>query len=378
MISPKKPDDQKIRLFLCGDVMTGRGIDQVLPYPSNPSLHEPYVKDAREYVRFAEKTSGAILCPVDFDYVWGDALEELERAAPDVRVANLETSITQRSHPWVGKSVTYRMNPKNALCLLRAHIDCVALANNHVLDYGYSGLSETLQSLQKIEVQYAGAGKNVEEARRPAVLSVPEKGRVLFFAYCTLDGGVPKDWAATENRPGVNLLQDYSKQTVKRIHNQVKRFKKRGDLVVFSVHYGQNWGYSIEADPTTFFHELIDDAGVDLVYGHSSHHVKGIEVYGGKLILYGCGDFLNDYAGIGGYEKFRGDISLMYFSDADAGTGNLVSLRMVPMLTKSFQKRCPQTNDVAWLESVLNREGEKMGTRVNLTEEGSFSLQWKL
>ena len=93
--SPQADDKTRLlNLFLCGDVMTGRGIDQILPHPGNPQLHEPYIRDARDYVRLAERTNGAVKRPVEFDYPWGDALAELERVMPDVRVINLETAIT--------------------------------------------------------------------------------------------------------------------------------------------------------------------------------------------------------------------------------------------------------------------------------------------
>lgn len=85
-----------ITIFMCGDVMTGRGIDQVLPYPGNPQIHEPYVRDARRYVKPAEAANGPITKPVNFAYIWGDALEILERMAPDVKIINLETSITEQ------------------------------------------------------------------------------------------------------------------------------------------------------------------------------------------------------------------------------------------------------------------------------------------
>lgn len=81
-----------MRLFLCGDVMTGRGIDQALPHPVNPALYESYIRDARDYVHLAEKANGPIRRPVTFDYVWGDALPELERARVDLRILNLETA----------------------------------------------------------------------------------------------------------------------------------------------------------------------------------------------------------------------------------------------------------------------------------------------
>ncbi len=99
----------EIGLFLCGDVMLGRGVDQILPYPGDPALYEPWVRDARDYVKLAEDAHGPVSRPVGFDYVWGDALEELRNAAPDVRIVNLETSITRCGAPWPGKAIHYRM-----------------------------------------------------------------------------------------------------------------------------------------------------------------------------------------------------------------------------------------------------------------------------
>src|SRR6478672_12806692 len=128
--------NQAICVFFCGDVMTGRGIDQILPYPGNPVLYESYVRDAREYVAIAEAVNGPIPRPVDFAYIWGDALEELDRAGTDLRIVNLETSITVNEEGWLNKPVHYRMNPANVGCITAARIDCCSLANNHMLDWG--------------------------------------------------------------------------------------------------------------------------------------------------------------------------------------------------------------------------------------------------
>ncbi len=92
-----------ITLFMCGDVMTGRGIDQVLAHPSDPTLHGPYLKSALGYVKLAETANGPIDYPVPFSYAWGDAIKELDRRAPDVRIVNLETSITTSNDFWEGK-----------------------------------------------------------------------------------------------------------------------------------------------------------------------------------------------------------------------------------------------------------------------------------
>ncbi len=125
-----------MRLFLCGDVMTGRGIDQALSHPVNPILYEPYVRDAREYIALAEKANGPIPRPLSVDYIWGDALRELERAGVDLRIANLETAVTSAQTPWPEKGIHYRMHPQNIGCLTSAKISACALANNHVLDWG--------------------------------------------------------------------------------------------------------------------------------------------------------------------------------------------------------------------------------------------------
>ncbi|MFP3607435.1 CapA family protein, partial [Paraburkholderia sp. SIMBA_053] len=89
--------------------------------------------------------------------------------------------------------------------------------------------------------------------------------------------------------------------------------RQAADIVIVSIHWGENFDFDIPTSQRYFAHELIDSAGADLVHGHSSHHVKGIELYRGKLVLYGAGDFINDYEGIGGQEAFRSDLALMYF-----------------------------------------------------------------
>lgn len=367
---------QHLRLFLCGDVMTGRGIDQVLPHPSDPHLYESYVRDARRYVEIAEAVNDPIPRPVELSYIWGDALKELERVAPDVRIINLETSITQSEDCWQGKGINYRMHPKNIPCITSAGIDCCVLANNHVLDWGYAGLEETLQTLHDANVQTAGAGRSEEEAKAPAVLDVANKGRVIVLSMGMESSGISWDWSATENRPGVNLLSDLSNSAVGKIREQLQAIKRPRDIVLVSIHWGGNWGYDITREQIHFAHQLIDDAGVDVVHGHSSHHAKGIEVYHDKPILYGCGDFINDYEGIGGYESYRDDLTLMYFVNMDPVTGKLVELKMIPMQIRQFRLNYASEKDAQWLKNTLHREGRQFDTRVEINPDGSLVLQW--
>src|SRR5680860_938222 len=109
--------DHSLSIFLCGDVMTGRGIDQILPYSVKPKLYEPYVKDARDYLYLAELKNGRFKYPVSFSNIWGDALEVWKKMSPSIKIVNLETSLTVHNSPWPGKGINYRMHPKNAKVL---------------------------------------------------------------------------------------------------------------------------------------------------------------------------------------------------------------------------------------------------------------------
>lgn len=368
----------RIRLFLCGDVMTGRGIDQILPHPGDPHLYERASSSATLYVELAEAVNGPIPYPVTYSYIWGDALEILEEKEPDLRIINLETAITSSMEYWPGKGINYRMSPENAPCLASADIDICALANNHVIDWGYSGLEDTLETLKNLGIASAGAGKNSAEAEEPAILKGERGGRVILFSLGMGSSGIPSEWRAERDRPGVFRINLFSaKEALASIRRRVERIKRPGDIAVASIHWGKNWGYQVQRSHRGFACSLIDEAGIDLVHGHSSHHPKGIEVYQGHLILYGCGDFINDYEGISGYEEYRSELSLMYFPELDRSSGVLKSLTMVPTRMRRFQVKRASPEETEWLVSLFRRIGKVWQTDVALQEKGYLSLQWK-
>jgi len=363
------------KLFLCGDVMTGRGIDQILPHPSDPLIYEPYARSAGAYVVLAEAAHGPLPRGADFTYIWGDVLEELQIMAPDMNIINLETSVTKSDDFWKGKGINYRMHPDNIPCLTVAGIDCCALANNHVLDWGYAGLVETMTTLEQVGIGYAGAGRNRAAAEAPAILRLNDDGRVLVFGFGTETCGIPVRWAASTQEPGINLIRDYSDTTVRSIAEWVRKYKESGDIAIASIHWGENWGYDVSMEERIFAHNLIDRADIDLIHGHSSHHVKGIEVYRDKLILYGCGDFLNDYEGISGYEEFRADLGLMYFALIDRLSGCLLELTMTPTQIKHFKVNRAAKSDAQWLQDLLNREGKAFDTATAMYDEERLLLR---
>ncbi|MGZ3748178.1 MAG: CapA family protein [Pseudobdellovibrionaceae bacterium] len=368
-----------LSLFLCGDVMIGRGIDQILPHPVNAKIHEDYLKNAIEYVSLAEKINGPIPRPVDFSYIWGEALNELDRVNPQVRIINLETSLTT-SEEWEPKGINYRLHPRNAPTLAAAKIQACALANNHILDWGEKGLMESLSTLQELGIKTAGAGRTLAEAEAPAIINLALKqgeGRLLLFSMATESSGVPSHWGAEPQKGGVHLLPDLSMKTMSSIRNQVQRWKRDRDIVIASIHWGGNWGYSIPSGHSSFARGLIAEAGVDLVHGHSSHHIQRLEVFKDKLIIYGCGDFINDYEGIRGHEEYRGDLPVMFFPTLEIGTGKLLVLRLVPLHMKRFRLERASREDVLWLRGVLNREGKKGGTSFELEADSSLHMSFE-
>jgi poly-gamma-glutamate capsule biosynthesis protein CapA/YwtB (metallophosphatase superfamily) len=366
--------DRLATIFLCGDVMTGRGIDQLLPHPSDPRIYERFVSDARTYVELAEDVNGPIPRPVEPSYIWGDALAELQQVAPDARIVNLETSVTVSGEPWP-KGINYRMHPANVGCLAAAGIDVCVLANNHVLDYGYSGLVETLETLDRAGLKTTGAVRTLAEARWPAVVDLADDSRVVIHGLGTETSGIPPSWAAAEERPGVDVLFDLSDATAAVIEERVREVKQSQDVTIASIHWGTNWGYDVPREHIRFAHRLID-SGVDIVHGHSSHHPRPIEVYQNRLILYGCGDFINDYEGIGGYEQYRADLVLMYFATLNPASGDLVRLRITPMQIRKMRLHRAAPRDVRWLTNRLARISMGFGSWLERAEDRSLLLHW--
>ena len=354
--------------------MTGRGVDQILPSPGKPELHEAFVKNASGYVRLAERANGPIPKPVDCRYVWGEALEVWKTACLDIGIVNLETSITISDEFWPAKGIHYRMQPGNLPCITAASIDCCVLANNHVLDFGYAGLTETLLSLRRARVPTAGAGENIDAACSPARIPVDDKGRVLMFGFADRSSGVPRSWRAGEHRAGVNLLRDLSAGTARRVADRIRKLRKADDTVVVSIHWGGNWGYDVPNQQRDFAHHLIDDGGVDIVHGHSSHHPKAIEFYKDKAIIYGCGDFLNDYEGIGGHDRYHPWLALMYLVTLGLPNRKTERFEIVPLSIQKMRLVKTVNEDRQWLAETLNTISKDFGTDFRITEDQRLSV----
>ncbi|MFC0008837.1 CapA family protein [Devosia nitrariae] len=361
-----------VTLMLAGDVMTGRGIDQILQHPSSPELYERYMRSALGYVKLAEDRNGAIRRAVPPSYVWGDALTALAQQAPDLIIINLETAITRSAAP-EPKGINYRMHPDNIDCLSALRIDCCVLANNHVLDWGEVGLSDTLQALGTAGIRWVGAGRDAIEAAAPAVLPVHAGQRIVLHAFACPSSGVDRHWRAAAGRMGVNFVDEDDEEAIGLAIERVSAFGKADDIVVCSIHWGPNWGYDIDSRHRRFARALID-GGADLVFGHSSHHPKAAEIYRNRLVLYGCGDFLNDYESIGPHDGERSDLAVMYLPRLNGVDGKLLALRLVPFKIEKFRLKRLDAGTAAELHRRLQHEYGRFGLSLDIDAFGAMDL----
>jgi poly-gamma-glutamate capsule biosynthesis protein CapA/YwtB (metallophosphatase superfamily) len=198
-------------------------------------------------------------------------------------------------------------------------------------------------------------------------------GRVLVFSCGSASSGIPPGWAATSTRPGVNFLSGLSGAAADALIAQAGAARRPGDVVIVSIHWGSNWGYDVPGDQVRFARRLID-GGIDLIHGHSSHHPRPVEMYRGKLVMYGCGDCIDDYEGISGHKRFRPDLRLLYFATLASGTGTLEGLRMVPMQARQMRLRHASIADSQWLADMLNQVSGRFGTRAERQSDGTLVL----
>lgn len=224
-------------------------------------------------------------------YPWGDTLSILLQA--DLRICNLECVLSDIGQPWSAtpKIFHFRSDEKNIATLQAAQINFVSLANNHVLDYEDEALLRMLEVLKNKNIVYAGAGKNREEALRPGICQVKEKN-IGFLAFTDNE----PDWEVQENRPGIVYIPiNVKDQRAQDLFKSIKLLREKVDYLIVSAHWGPNWGYEPPQEQVAFAHALVD-AGADLIFGHSGHVFRGIEIYKKRPIIYCAGDFIDDYA----------------------------------------------------------------------------------
>ncbi|MGZ3681259.1 MAG: CapA family protein [Ktedonobacterales bacterium] len=225
-------------------------------------------------------------------FPWGDTLRIFRGAT--VRMCNVECVLSNRGEPWTAtpKAFHFRSDAKNVAVLQAAHLNAVSLANNHALDFGYDALVDMLSFLDASGIPHAGAGRTLQEAMQPAVVRTGE-GSASLLAFTDNEPA----WEATPEKPGVLYVPvgDTADPRAQRLLGLVHQIRATTDYLVVSAHWGSNWGNAPPPEHVLLGHALIE-AGADVVFGHSAHVVRGIEIYRRRPILYSTGDFIDDYA----------------------------------------------------------------------------------
>jgi poly-gamma-glutamate capsule biosynthesis protein CapA/YwtB (metallophosphatase superfamily) len=236
----------------------------------------------------------------------------------DVTFVNLESPATDKGSKFPGKSVTFRGRPALLAGLDSAGVDVVSMSNNHALDCGNAGLSDTLARLDKAGILHAGAGMDVTAARAPAILETPA-GTVAVLAFNQI---VPSGFAAGTKRPGVAAVGDGTKMLA-----AIREAKKKADYVIVSVHWGIEYTPKASGTQRSLAHKIVD-AGADLVLGHHPHVIQGMELYHNKLIAYSLGDFVFDH-----YSRETGEAFILRVT---LGRDGPPVARIVPVYLNSY------------------------------------------
>jgi poly-gamma-glutamate synthesis protein (capsule biosynthesis protein) len=293
-------------------------------------------------------------------YAWGNTLPLLRSA--DVRLINLECVIAATGKPWTRthKTFHFRAEPIAMDSLLVARIDCVSLANNHVLDYGEDALEEMLQRLDSKGIAHAGAGRNLAEATRPAVLTVGST-RIAVTAFTDNQ----PEWAASPAAPGVNFISvEAGDANLQRFEESIGSVRTSADLIVCSAHWGPNMRLRPPPEFRRLAHRLID-GGVDLFYGHSAHVFQGIEVYREKPILYDTGDYVDDYAVD---RELRNDRSFLFL--LELSREGIRSIDLFPTLISRQQVNLATGSEFSVTCRTMQELSAEMGTELAERPEG--------
>ncbi|OHD69726.1 MAG: hypothetical protein A2W19_13455 [Spirochaetes bacterium RBG_16_49_21] len=275
----------------------------------------------------------------------------------DFIFGNLETPVTSRGKPFADKAYSFRIRPELALCLRDLKMDAVSIANNHLMDYDVEGMEDTLSYLEALNIRHAGGGKNLIDARRPAVLKF--RGTDIYIlAYCNRP---PEEYYAGDKRPGIAPIN------IEIIKDDIATYKAGDNLVLISLHWGIEQTSHPQSGQIRIAHEIIN-SGADAVIGHHPHWPQGIEIYNSKPIIYSLGNFINGY-----YNHIEMDnmAVALYYSGS-----SLEQVKILPIAGQNkaiqFQPYLLQGNSAEKLLERIRSLSKKLKTELEIRDGLGF------
>jgi poly-gamma-glutamate capsule biosynthesis protein CapA/YwtB (metallophosphatase superfamily) len=351
-----------------------------------------------------------VLANAQFTYVWGDTIDIIKRA--DFSLINLECPVSSKGKEWnkTFKVFHFRANLDAIQVLNSASIDYVSLANNHILDYDIEALLDTLDILDKNNISHSGAGRNLKEAMKPAIIEKKLKLKpsnnhdsyynvhneevnnngsknTIRIGLISLTDNEP-EWEAKYDQAGINYIPTTLDPDIYyyRLQNYIENAKKQSDLVIVSSHVGPHFRETPSMKYVNFAHKIID-LGADIYWGHSNHMPQGIEFYkhndNNKIILYDCGDFIDDYAIDSNYRNDLSFIFLLHFlmdknhklSNNNSNNGNILlqnsMIELIPTKISNFMVNTipVDDNDADLIIKRMAKRCSSLGTNYFIDEK---------
>ena len=202
----------------------------------------------------------------------------------DIMVANSEFTISDRGAKMPGKYYTFRGSPKRIPIYDEMGVDLLTLANNHVFDFGETAFNDMIDSLNEYKMPYIGAGKNIDEAKKPYYFII--NGYKIAFVNATRAEKIILTPEATSKTGGVFRCYDPTN-----FKNLISEVKKESDYVIALIHWGREDSHNLEQVQIDTS-KIYLDAGADVIIGSHAHVLQGIEFYNHKPIIYNLGDFI--------------------------------------------------------------------------------------
>lgn len=229
----------------------------------------------------------------------------------DLVFGQLEPCLASVGTPACQSRLPMRGDPKGAGAIREAGYDVISFATNHCMDWGREAFFQTIDVLKKEELQVIGAGKDISEARKPAIVEI-NGTKIGFLGYNSI---LPQDYYATKDRPGCAPMRGLTvyepiehdqpgtpcrihtfphRDDLKQLLEDIRMLRNQVDIVALSIHWGIHFIPAVLADYQRDVAHAAIDAGADVILGHHTHILKPIEVYKGKVIFYSLANFALD------------------------------------------------------------------------------------
>jgi hypothetical protein len=264
----------------------------------------------------------------------------------DITVGNLECAMGDQGAP-VDKGYTFRAPAEAARSFAIAGFDLLSLANNHAMDYGPVALLDAISLLEKNHVQSVGAGENAAAAAAPVIL-VANGTSIAFLSYVDVPvevrGFDARSWTATQSQPGVSWTDPAQMQA------DIASVRPLADIVMVMLHSGYEYVVQPSLPQVNAAHTAID-AGADLVLGHHTHVLQGIEFYNQGVIVYGLGNFVFD----------DGDIPQTALLNVWLDRNGVREIKVVPLiLTEEGRPRLATPEEAGEILSTIYSETKEV------------------